>query len=172
MFPLCLAKHHATNKHCGSGCGGTDPHILNLGTTTRRVVSLTHQGKEPLHPPERLGGPQSQPGRGSNSKWIYSSRWPFYQTRHFTIILSKSVLRYDCCTRNSSQHTWWYALGCPWVQPCTTPPTSIAGVEVRSPHSQHRHQKEASRQSYAPGEIAPEPTGKKVGRIPESARTR
>jgi hypothetical protein len=50
------------------------PHILDLGTRLRWVVSFTHR---PLYPPgkshrypldRRLGGPQSRAGRGGEEK--------------------------------------------------------------------------------------------------------
>jgi hypothetical protein len=63
---LCFTKHHATKMYWGSG--GIAPHILNLGTGWRWLVSLTPQ---PFYPWDksvrfllnrRLGGPQNQSG--------------------------------------------------------------------------------------------------------------
>jgi hypothetical protein len=54
--------------------GGTAPHILNLGTRWRWVVSFTPrplypQGKSPQYPLDRrLGGLQSRSGRGVKEK--------------------------------------------------------------------------------------------------------
>jgi hypothetical protein len=70
-FPLCLTKHHATKTYRGSG--GIAPHILNLDTRWRWVVSFTTR---PLNLGERrryaldkrLGGPQSRSGRGGEGK--------------------------------------------------------------------------------------------------------
>jgi hypothetical protein len=56
------------------GNGGIAPHILNLGTRRRLMVSFTHrppysQRKIPRYPPnKRLGGPQNKSGRGGEEK--------------------------------------------------------------------------------------------------------
>jgi len=69
---LFLTKHHATKKYWGSG--GIAPHILDVGTTWRWVVSFTPrplytQGKSPRYPLDRrLGGPQSRSGHGGEEK--------------------------------------------------------------------------------------------------------
>jgi hypothetical protein len=69
---LCLTKHHAMKTYWGSG--GIAPHILDLGTRWRWMVSFTSrqlylQGKNPLYPLDRrLGGPQSRSGRGGEEK--------------------------------------------------------------------------------------------------------
>jgi hypothetical protein len=68
----CLIKHHAMKAYWGSG--GIAPHILDLGTRWRWVVSFTlrplyPQGKRPSYPLDRrLGGPQSRSGRGGEEK--------------------------------------------------------------------------------------------------------
>jgi hypothetical protein len=67
-----LTKHHATNAYWMSG--GIVPHILELGTRWRWVVSFTPrplypQGKSLWYPLNRsLGGPQSRSGRGGEEK--------------------------------------------------------------------------------------------------------
>jgi hypothetical protein len=69
---LCLTKHHAMKAYSGSG--GTAPHILDLGTRWRWVVSfmpwlLYSQGKCPWYPLDRrLGGPQSHSGHSGREK--------------------------------------------------------------------------------------------------------
>jgi hypothetical protein len=69
---LCLTKHHAMKTYWGSG--GIAPHILDLGTRCRWVISFTPrplypQGKSPWYPLDRrLGGPQSRSGRGGEEK--------------------------------------------------------------------------------------------------------
>jgi hypothetical protein len=69
---LCLTKHHAMKAYWGSG--SIAPHILDLGTSRRRVVSFTPrplypQRKSPWYPLDRrLGGPQSRSGRGGEEK--------------------------------------------------------------------------------------------------------
>jgi hypothetical protein len=56
------------------GSGDIAPHILDLGTRWKRVVSFTSrplypQGKNPWYPLyRRLGGPQSRSGRGGKEK--------------------------------------------------------------------------------------------------------
>jgi len=51
------------------GNGAISPHILDIGTRWRRVVSFTPQGKGPCYPLDRsLGGPQSWPGCGGEEK--------------------------------------------------------------------------------------------------------
>jgi hypothetical protein len=62
-----LTKHHAMKMHWGSG--GIGPHILDLSTRWRWVVSFMPQGKSPQYPLDRrLGGPQSCSGRGGEEK--------------------------------------------------------------------------------------------------------
>jgi hypothetical protein len=69
---LCLTKHHAMKMYWGSG--SIAPRILDLDTRWRWVVSLTprplySQGKNPWYPLDRkLGGHQSQSGRGGEDK--------------------------------------------------------------------------------------------------------
>jgi hypothetical protein len=53
----CLIKHHAMNTYWGSG--GIAPHILNLGTRWRWVVSFTPRplyplGRAPRYPLDRV----------------------------------------------------------------------------------------------------------------------
>jgi hypothetical protein len=69
---LCLTKPHAM-KTCWES-GGIVPHILDLGTRWRWVVSfmpwpLYPQGKSTWYPLDRrLGGPQSHFGHGAQEK--------------------------------------------------------------------------------------------------------
>jgi len=54
-------------EYWGSGC--MTPHILNLGTRWRRVVSFTPRPLFPRYPFDRtLRGPQNRPGRGGEEK--------------------------------------------------------------------------------------------------------
>jgi hypothetical protein len=71
------------------GSGGIDPHILNLGTRWRCLVSFTPrslypQGKSPWYPLDRrLDGPQSRSGRGGeeeNSLRLPALEPPIIQT--------------------------------------------------------------------------------------------
>jgi hypothetical protein len=70
-LPLCLNKHHTMTYW---GIGGIAPHILDLSTRWRWVVSfirwlLYPQGKSPWYPLDRrLGRPQSQSGHGGKEK--------------------------------------------------------------------------------------------------------
>jgi hypothetical protein len=71
---LCffLTEHHAMKMYWGSGC--IAPHILDLSTRWRWVVSFTSQplypqGKSPWYPLDRrLGGPKSQSGCSGEEK--------------------------------------------------------------------------------------------------------
>jgi hypothetical protein len=69
---LYLTKHHAMKACWGSG--RIAPHILDLGTRLRWVVSFTTrplypQGKSPWYLLDRrLGGPQSRSGCGGEEK--------------------------------------------------------------------------------------------------------
>jgi hypothetical protein len=47
----CLTKHHAMKMYWVSG--GIAPHILNLATRWRRMVSVTHRALSPPPPPPR-----------------------------------------------------------------------------------------------------------------------
>jgi hypothetical protein len=69
---LCWSKHHTMKVYGGSG--GIAERIFNLDTRWRRVVSLI---RRPLYPrrkglqypfDRKLGGPQSQSGRGGEEK--------------------------------------------------------------------------------------------------------
>jgi hypothetical protein len=67
-----LNKHHTIKTYWGSG--SIAPHIPDLGTRWKWVVSFTTrplypQGKSPRYPLDRrLGGPQSRSGRGGEKK--------------------------------------------------------------------------------------------------------
>jgi hypothetical protein len=69
---LCLTKHQAMKTYWGSG--GIAPHILDLGTKCRWVVSFTPrslylQCKSPCYPLlRRLGGPQRRSGCSGEEK--------------------------------------------------------------------------------------------------------
>jgi hypothetical protein len=68
---LFLTKYHAMQAYQGSG--GIVPHILDLGTRWRSVVSfmpwpLYLQRKSPWYPLRRLGGPQSHSGHTGEEK--------------------------------------------------------------------------------------------------------
>jgi hypothetical protein len=71
---LCffVTEHHTMKAYCGSRA--IAPHILDLGTTWRRVVSfipqsLYPQGKSSWYPLDRrLGGPQSRSGDSGEDK--------------------------------------------------------------------------------------------------------
>jgi hypothetical protein len=69
---MYLTKHHAMKMYWGSG--GIAPHILDLDTRWRQVVSFTLrplylQGKSPWYPLDRrLGVPQSHSGHGGEEK--------------------------------------------------------------------------------------------------------
>jgi hypothetical protein len=82
------------------GSGGIAPHILDLGTRCRWVVSFTpwplySHGNSPWYPLHRwLGGPQSQSGRGGEEK----NSQPLLGLEH-TIIQSIA----HCCTTELSQ---------------------------------------------------------------------
>jgi hypothetical protein len=67
---LCFTKYHVMETDWG--CGGTDPHILNLGIIWRRVVSFTTRalyprGRNPKLD-RRLGGTHRRSGRGGEEK--------------------------------------------------------------------------------------------------------
>jgi hypothetical protein len=70
--PVFLTQHHAMNAYWRNG--GIAPHIIELGTRWRWVVSFTFrrlypQGKSSLYSLDRrLFGPQSRSGRGGGKK--------------------------------------------------------------------------------------------------------
>jgi hypothetical protein len=71
---LCLIKHYAMKMYGGSGCIG--PRFLDLGTSLRRVVSITpcrcicvEKPRYPLY--RRLSGPHSWSGRFGEVKILY-----------------------------------------------------------------------------------------------------
>jgi hypothetical protein len=80
--------------------GGIAPHILDLGTSWRWVVSFTPrplytQGKSPRYPQDRrLGGPQSRSGHGgeeNNSQLLPGLEHPIIQpiAQRYTAELSR-----------------------------------------------------------------------------------
>jgi hypothetical protein len=79
--------------YCGSG--GIPPRILNLGTTWRWVFSFT----SPSLYPRRLGGPQSQYGRGGEkNKSYHCPCWemnPGRPTRSLVCILTELHRLFD-----------------------------------------------------------------------------
>jgi hypothetical protein len=107
-----LTKHHAMEEYWGKG--GIAPHILDLGTRWRWMVSFTPQL---LYPPQekttwylldrRLGGPQNQSGHSSeekNSQPLLRLKPPIVQSvaQHYTTELSQLPLRKVTQMKNSS----------------------------------------------------------------------
>jgi hypothetical protein len=94
---VLLTDHHAMKAYWGSG--GIAPHILDLSTRWRSVVSFTPwplymQRKSPWHPlARRLGGPLSWYGHGDekNSQPLLRLKPPIIQPRaqHYTSELSQ-----------------------------------------------------------------------------------
>jgi hypothetical protein len=100
VIPVLLTEHHAMKTYWGSR--GIAPHILDLGTKWRSVVSFTPrplypQRKGPLYPLDRrLGGPQSRSGRGGeekNPKLLPGLESPIIQAvaQRYTTQLSRTV---------------------------------------------------------------------------------
>jgi hypothetical protein len=138
---LCLTKRHTMKVHWGSG--GVTPLILDFGTRRRWVVRFTppvalHPRKSPWYPLDRrLGGPQSQSGRGGeekNSQPLPGLKPPIIQSVAQRCITELSRPRYvyreviALCGRNIIFSHLNHLSISPW---CYTVPWVLARIETR-----------------------------------------